>query len=70
MDTITSALALILLMASIIMWKYGKKRNNTKVKNIGLGMLVGVVALMTPDAITGFTEGFIKGWNSAGNEIF
>ncbi|WP_242144106.1 MULTISPECIES: hypothetical protein [unclassified Bacillus cereus group] len=66
MGYICDILSFVLLIAGIITMVVGKKKNNLKLRGIGMGILTAVIIIVLPD----FTKGYIEGVLSAGDSTF
>jgi hypothetical protein len=66
MGYIYDVLSLGLLIAGIITMVVGKKKNDPKLRGIGIGIVTAVLIIGLPD----FINGYMKGVLSAGDSTF
>ena len=66
MGYIYDILSFDLLIAGIITMILGKKKNNPKLRGIGIGIVTAVLIIGLPD----FAKGYMKGVLSAGDSTF
>lgn len=61
---IVYVIPLIILVTGLILYFTGRSKNNALLRGIGIGVIVSLLILKTPDMIQGFIEGFSDGLNS------
>ncbi|MFV2046207.1 hypothetical protein ACEWK1_02410 [Metabacillus sp. YM-086] len=61
---IVYVIPLIILVTGLILYFTGRSKNNALLRGIGIGVIVSLLILETPDMIQGFIEGFSDGLNS------
>ncbi|MCM3163432.1 hypothetical protein [Metabacillus litoralis] len=61
---IVYVIPLIILVTGLILYFTGRSKNNALLRGIGIGVIVSLLILETPDMIHGFIEGFSDGLNS------
>ncbi|MGQ7873274.1 hypothetical protein [Bacillus sp. 1A] len=66
MGYIYDILSLVLLIAGIITMILGKKKNDPKLRGIGIGIVTAVLIIGLP----GFAKGYMDGVLSAGHSTF
>ncbi|PFK35748.1 hypothetical protein COI93_16605 [Bacillus cereus] len=66
MGYIYDILSFALLIAGIVTMILGKKKNDPKLRGIGIGIVTSVLIIGLP----GFIEGYIEGVLSAGDRTF
>ncbi|WP_410974096.1 hypothetical protein [Bacillus paranthracis] len=66
MGYIYDILSSVLLIAGIITMILGKKKNNPKLRGIGIGIVTAVLIIGLPD----FAKDYMKGVLSAGDSTF
>ncbi|MCW9131772.1 hypothetical protein OF830_12465 [Bacillus paramycoides] len=66
MGYIYDILSLVLLIAGIITMILGKKKNDPKLRGIGIGIVTAVLIIALPD----FAKGYMEGVLSAGDSAF
>lgn len=66
MGYIYDVLSLGLLIAGIITMVVGKKKNDPKLRGIGIGIVTAVLIIVLPD----FAKGYMEGVLSAGDGAF
>ncbi|EMA6342661.1 hypothetical protein ACO11K_001662 [Bacillus cytotoxicus] len=66
MGYICDILSFVLLIAGIITMVVAKKKNDPKLRGIGIGILTAVIVIVLPD----FAKGYVEGVLSAGNSTF
>ncbi|MDA1841473.1 hypothetical protein PDK16_05740 [Bacillus cereus] len=68
MGYIYDILSFVLLIAGIITMILGKKKNNPKLRGIGIG--IGIVTAVLIIGLPDFAKGYMKGVLSAGDSTF
>ncbi|EJQ04438.1 hypothetical protein ACVNRM_06970 [Bacillus paranthracis] len=68
MGYIYDILSSVLLIAGIITMILGKKKNNPKLRGIGIG--IGIVTAVLIIGLPDFAKGYMKGVLSAGDSTF
>ncbi|EJR67998.1 hypothetical protein IIO_00317 [Bacillus cereus VD115] len=66
MGYIYDILSVGLLIAGIITMVVGKKKNDLKLRGIGIGIVTAVLIIVLPD----FAKGYMEGVLSAGDSAF
>ncbi|MES5957102.1 hypothetical protein CN907_13800 [Bacillus anthracis] len=66
MGYIYDVFSFVLLIAGIITMILGKKKNNPKLRGIGIGIVTAVLIIGLPD----FAKGYMEGVLSAGDSAF
>ena len=65
MGYIYDILSFGLLIAGIITMVVGKKKNDPKLRGIGIGIVTAVLIIVLPDIAKGFMEGVLSAGDSA-----
>ncbi|MDF2505942.1 MULTISPECIES: hypothetical protein [Clostridium] len=55
---------LVLLILGIILFILGNKKQNTKIKRIGIILILFAIAVGVPSLVKGFKDGFMSGLNN------
>ncbi|KFN03688.1 hypothetical protein D0U04_15160 [Bacillus clarus] len=65
MGYIYDILSFGLLIAGVVAMVLGKKKNDPKLRGIGIGMVTAVLIIGFPDFIKGYMEGVLSAGDSA-----
>lgn len=53
----------ILLVIGLILYFIGRSKKNNKLKGVGIGLIICLIVLESPNIIQGFIEGFTDGYS-------
>ena len=62
-DLILYTIPAIVLVIGILMYFIGSSKKNNKLKGVGIGFIICLIVLESPNIIQGFIEGFIDGYS-------
>lgn len=61
LDFIMVILPVLVLSIGLLLYFLGKTKKNNKLKGVGIGFIVCLIVLKSPDFIQGFIKGFAGG---------
>lgn len=62
-DVILYTIPAIVLVIGLFMYFIGKSKKNNKLKGAGIGFIICLIVLESPNFIQGFMEGFTDGYS-------
>ena len=61
-DLILYMIPAIVLVIGLLMYFIGRSKKNNKLKGVGIGFIICLIVLESPNIVQGFIEGFIEGF--------
>ncbi len=63
-DLILYTIPAIVLVIGLFMYVTGRSKKNNKLKGVGVGFIICLLVLESPNIIQGFIEGFTDGYSN------
>ena len=62
-DLILYTIPAIVLVIGLLMYFIGRSKKNNKLKGVGIGFIICLIVLESPNIVQGFIEGFTDGYS-------
>ena len=62
-DLILYMIPAIVLVIGLLMYFIGRSKKNNKLKGVGIGFIICLIVLESPNIVQGFIEGFTDGYS-------